>query len=68
MQAEKSHSGLLSEIKDPAVIYDVTPPTHWALLYTHIVAFKNGRTPKWVVWTNEEWLHAKLSMNSIMVS
>lgn len=31
MQAEKSHSGLLLEISDPAVMHDVAPPTHSAL-------------------------------------
>lgn len=34
MQAEKSHSGLLLEIRDPAVMHDVTPPTHSALQST----------------------------------
>lgn len=32
MQPKKSHPGLLSEIKDPAVMHDVTPPTHQTLI------------------------------------
>lgn len=45
MQPEKSYSGLVSEIKDPAATYDVTPPTHQALILMHS-EFKDRDTKK----------------------